>query len=63
MDPIVVSCGCGYKYTLEQFRKLPLCGKQTFPDPPHVLEMRDCACGSTRAIWTDKEGNPEEEQT
>jgi len=54
----VVECGCGRSYDLEAFRHLELAGTQEFDDDPPRLEMRQCACGSTRAIWTDRTGRP-----
>ena len=46
---IVVSCGCGLNYTLEQFRTLDLLGVQLVEDDR--LELRLCVCGSTRGVW------------
>lgn len=55
--PVVVRCGCGMILTLLAFRALPYVGEQLFDEPPERLEMRNCPCGSTRAINTDREGN------
>lgn len=47
---IVVDCGCGKSYTLEQFRALPGGGYCSAGLPGVELELRHCSCGSTRAI-------------
>lgn len=41
-------CGCGRAHSVAQWAVLPLCGRQD--DGVDVLELRNCACGSTLAI-------------
>ena len=55
---IVVECGCGKSYTLEEFRELPYCGKVVHDDgeEPWAIEIRNCTCGSSRAINVNKDG-------
>lgn len=57
---IVHTCSCGETHTLEQWRKLPLRGVQTFSDglDPPKLEIRNCVCGSTRALEINNDGEP-----
>ncbi len=45
-------------FTLEEWHELPLIGEHRFDVPPFRLELRDCPCKSTLAIWTDRDGNP-----
>lgn len=48
-DSVVCRCACGRDHTEETWLKLPLCGTQ--PDGEGgMLELRNCQCGSTRAI-------------
>ena len=42
-------CSCGRAHTSEEWLKLPLVGLQRFPWG-EVLELRNCVCGSTRAV-------------
>jgi hypothetical protein len=53
---------CGKIYDLESYRELPICtnkGKEvSFDEHPQRLEMRNCSCGSTIGIWTDRDGIP-----
>ena len=60
-DPtdIIISCGCGIKYTAAGFLDMTYCGTEEYPgDPgdPTVMECRNCSCGSTRAVWLDDDG-------
>lgn len=57
---IVVSCGCGATYTLQQFRALPLDGYQGIDGA--TLELRSCPqpCGSTHAVFVDELHQPVE---
>lgn len=57
-SPFVKSCGCGRSFTLAEWRRLPFVGEQRFEAPPYRLELRDCRCGSTIALWTDRDGVP-----
>jgi hypothetical protein len=52
---IVARCGCGATYTEEQWGRLPFCGVTKLDEPPH-LELRDCVCRSTIAVWRDDSG-------
>ena len=47
MRPIVV-CGCGLAYTVESWAALDFVGYMA--DEVETLELRNCPCGSTRAI-------------
>ena len=60
-DPtdIIISCGCGRKYTAAGFRELSFCGKARYSadtGDPTVMECRNCSCMSTRAVWLDDDG-------
>lgn len=44
-----IQCSCGATYTRAQWAKLPYVGEQDDFDGG-VVELRNCACGSTRAI-------------
>lgn len=51
-QPILV-CRCGLTYSAEEWAKLPFVA--TMPDGiGGVLELRNCRCGSTRAIELPK---------
>ena len=58
---IIVTCGCGLAYTIDQLRTLDLIGFQKFAErfDPVVerLELRACICGSTHGVWVDRNGN------
>lgn len=43
------ACACGADHTLAEWLRLPVVGRQCWPGEP-VLEMRNCACGSTLAV-------------
>lgn len=49
-----VICHCGRRYDAATFAQLPLVGTQRIPagdgEPAQDLELRNCACGSTRAL-------------
>lgn len=52
---IVLNCGCGRTYNAIAFRELPKAGtgEQSFPPvatDPDGIELRNCPCGSTRAV-------------
>ncbi|KKL85478.1 hypothetical protein LCGC14_1954340 [marine sediment metagenome] len=51
----MLTCSCGRSYSLAQFKRLKLVGHQN--DPPVVLEMRNCVCGSTRTLYVDDQGS------
>ena len=56
---VIISCGCGKKYTAAGFRDMDYCGTEEYPgDPgdPTVMEYRNCNCMSTRAVWLDDDG-------
>ncbi|HEY3447474.1 MAG TPA: hypothetical protein VGK67_14055 [Myxococcales bacterium] len=46
---IVKTCGCGAKYTLAEWQRLPWCGVIQ-PGNHSFAELRICACGSSIAI-------------
>lgn len=46
---IAHTCSCGRKYTAEQWKSLPFVGHMPNYDMT-TLELRNCVCGSTRAI-------------
>lgn len=46
---LVHTCSCKRTFTQEQWDALPYVGKMIEDDPP-VLELRNCPCGSTRAV-------------
>jgi hypothetical protein len=56
--PIVATCSCELAYTPEQYRTLGYIGLQKVDDRPldMQLELRNCICGSTLAVWVDKRG-------
>jgi len=47
-------CPCGRAYTATEWAALPYVGEQVIPadeyGPEERIELRDCACGSTRAV-------------
>jgi hypothetical protein len=43
-------CACGRSYTLDQWRRLPICGLGIGLDDAHPLSQRHCRCGSTIAV-------------
>ena len=45
----VHQCSCGQSFTLAQWQQLPFVGTQATLDD-ELLELRNCSCGSTRAI-------------
>lgn len=47
--PPLVACGCGRNYDAQSWPSLPLNGYMADGDGG-FLELRTCACGSTRAI-------------
>jgi hypothetical protein len=47
MSPVI--CSCGLAHSPAEWKKLPLVGIQRF-DGGGALELRNCPCGSTRAI-------------
>jgi CheY-like chemotaxis protein len=46
-DVIVKRCECSRRYTLDAWLALPLCGRMHVPRSEVVLELRNCACGSS----------------
>lgn len=57
---IVNKCTCcGKKYTIDNWKRLKYRGHSTPIDDgekPDTLEFRDCACGTTLAVWLDDDG-------
>ena len=47
-------CGCGRRWTLDEWRRLPWCG-EGLDGYAYPVAMRNCVCGSTLAIpsWRD----------
>lgn len=41
-------CGCGASYSPEEWRRLPLVGRQEADG--HALTLRNCECGSTLGV-------------
>ena len=46
---VAIRCSCGLAHSPAEWKKLPLVGIQRF-DGGGALELRNCPCGSTRAI-------------
>ena len=46
----VVHCGCGAQYTIGQWHRLAFVGLTDAEDPEMILELRNCTCGSTKAL-------------
>jgi hypothetical protein len=59
----VVDCGCGRQWSLAGFRELNLYGRVDTGIEGVWLELRDCACGSTRAIHVDGLGQYVDDDT
>jgi len=55
----IAECGCGKKYSTEEWLLLPLIGVQKVPGAPS-LEMRDCFCGSTISVEVPREPGSDE---
>lgn len=49
MTDIINHCSCGRAHTREQWSALEYCGVMDL-DGSQPLELRNCVCGSTRAI-------------
>lgn len=49
MEP-VCTCACGNSYTEPEWAALPLAGFQQAENPDNLLELRQCHCGSHRAL-------------
>lgn len=47
---IVHTCACGLKYDAEAWARLPAGGYMVAENPDELLELRECECGSHRAI-------------
>lgn len=48
---ILHTCSCGKKFTVEGWETLPLVGYQNDEELEEpTLELRNCPCGSTRAV-------------
>jgi hypothetical protein len=50
-------CACGRSYTLDQWRRLPICGLGQGLDDAHPISHRHCRCGSTIAVTVDPDAN------
>lgn len=56
MSKIINRCSCGRSFTSSEWRKLAVVGIQEVPPlvrdgaPEEPLELRNCVCGSTRAV-------------
>lgn len=54
MGNIIKKCGCGHSYTLQGWRRLDLRGYMGDSDyGMEMMELRNCACGSTLAVLVD----------
>lgn len=51
---LATSCGCGATYDTRAWERLPLLGPMDDGDGG-VLELRNCACGSTLAIPVERD--------
>lgn len=49
-------CSCGTEYTSAEWSRLPYVGEQA--DDEESLELRDCVCGSTRAVVRRRSAGP-----
>jgi hypothetical protein len=64
MNPVCV-CSCGRAYTAIEWALLPSAGWQVL-EWGEILDLRNCVCGSTRAItiapgdWDESELDPRE---
>ncbi len=47
---VVKRCGCGRAWSRDQWKQLPLCGTM------RGVELRNCACGSSLAVWSTTSG-------
>lgn len=48
--PVVHRCLCGRSHDALEWLKLSLVGYQAAENPDELLELRNCACGSTGAL-------------
>ncbi len=46
---VVCECGCGLRYDAHAWKCLPYVGKM-IDDDGEEIELRTCACGSTRTV-------------
>lgn len=46
------SCACGRQHSASEWARLPYCGEHD--DGEIVLELRNCACGSTIAVEVER---------
>jgi len=49
-------CSCGRSYSSDMWAALPLAGYQQSDDPDYLLELRECTCGSHRALKIEGPG-------
>ncbi len=50
---VVKRCGCGREYTRSRWLSLPRCGRVHLTKGDEVIELRNCACGSSLALQLD----------
>lgn len=58
------TCGCGQSYTFAEWKDLPIIGYLVTEDGDYgllqVVDMRNCACGSTRSALAPPPATPAE---
>ena len=58
---VVKRCACGREFTRSQWLALPRCGRMHLARRDKVIELRNCACGSSLALQLEGESEPADE--